>query len=75
MGEFPTEPIELFNAATAVDQYDEPPPGQEIPEYEPLQPAGNDKLTLTTPMERQILMGKCHSAEWFSNSTTNRSIQ
>ena len=39
-GEFPTEPIELFNAATAVDQYDEPPPGEEIPEYEPLQPVG-----------------------------------
>ena len=26
---------------------------------------GNDKLTLTTPMERQILMGKCHSAGGF----------
>ena len=37
-GEFPTEPIDLFNAATAVDQYDEPPPS-EIPEYEPLQPS------------------------------------
>ncbi len=39
-GEFPSESIELFNAATSVDQYDEPPPGQEIPNYEPLQPGG-----------------------------------
>ena len=39
-GEFPSESIELFNAATSVDQYDEPPPGQEIPDYEPVQRGG-----------------------------------
>ena len=39
-GEIPEAEIELFNPATSIDLYDDLPPGQEIPNYEPIQPGG-----------------------------------